>query len=172
MTISMFQAAVPPSLQMMDALSGILAKAAAHAEARKIKPEVLLGCRLFPDMFAFARQVQVAADFAKGGCARLAGVPSPVFEDTETSFAELQGRLDRTAAFIGTLTPDQIDGSETREIAIKVAGRPVQFQGLPYLLQFVLPNLYFHSASAFGILRHNGVEIGKRDYIGITPNLA
>ena len=171
MTISMFQAAVPPSLRMMGALSGVLTKAAAHAEARKIKPEVLLGCRLFPDMFAFARQVQIAADFAKGGCARLAGVPSPVFEDVETTFDELQGRLDRTTEFIRTLSPEQIDGSEEREINIKVAGRPMQFQGQAYLLHFVLPNLHFHAAAAYSILRHNGVEVGKRDFMGSIPAL-
>lgn len=171
MTISMFQAAVPPSLQMMGALHGILAKAAAHCETRKIDPAVLLGSRLFPDMFAFARQVQIAADFAKGGCARLADVPPPVFEDTEASFAELQDRLDRTSAFIRTLTPAQIDGTEDREIRIKVAGRPMQFLGQPYLLHFVLPNLHFHATAAYDILRHNGVEIGKRDFIGSIPGL-
>ena len=171
MTLSMFQASVPPSLQMMGALSSVLAKAAAHAEAHRIKPEVLLGCRLFPDMFALARQVQIAADFAKGGCARLAGVEPPVFEDTETTFDELRGRLDRTAGFIGTLTPGQIDGSEDREINIKVAGQPMRFQGQAYLLHFVLPNLHFHAASAYGILRHNGVKIGKRDFMGSIPGL-
>lgn len=172
MTISMFQASVPPSLQMLGALDGILAKAAAHCDARKIDPAVLLACRLFPDMFALARQVQIAADFAKGGCARLAGVPAPVFEDTEATFAELQGRLDRTGAFIRTLSPGQIDGSEAREINIKVAGRPMRFEGLPYLLHFVLPNLHFHTTAAYDILRHNGVEIGKRDFMGPMPGLA
>jgi len=171
MTLSMFQAAVPPSLQMMGALSGVLAKAAAHCEARKIEPAVLLGSRLYPDMFALARQIQVAADFAKGGCARLADVPAPKFEDSETTFAELQARLDRTAEFIRTLAPAQIDGSEAREIVIKVAGQEMRFQGQPYLLHFVLPNLYFHATAAYAILRHNGVEIGKRDFMGSVPGL-
>jgi len=171
MTLSMFQAAVPPSLQMMGALSGVLAKAAAHCEARKIDPAVLLGSRLYPDMFALARQIQVAADFAKGGCARLADVPAPKFEDSETTFAELQARLDRTAEFIRTLAPAQIDGSEAREIVIKVAGQEMRFQGQPYLLHFVLPNLYFHATAAYAILRHNGVEIGKRDFMGSVPRL-
>ncbi len=171
MTLSMFQAAVPPSLQMMGALSGVLAKAAAHCEARKIDPAVLLGSRLYPDMFALARQIQVAADFAKGGCARLADVPAPKFEDSETTFAELQARLDRTAEFIRTLAPAQIDGSEAREIVIKVAGQEMRFQGQPYLLHFVLPNLYFHATAAYAILRHNGVEIGKRDFMGSVPGL-
>jgi len=171
MTLSMFQAAVPPSLQMMGALSGVLAKAAAHCEARKIDPAVLLGSRLYPDMFALARQTQVVADFAKGGCARLADVPAPKFEDSETTFAELQARLDRTAEFIRTLAPAQIDGSEAREIVIKVAGQEMRFQGQPYLLHFVLPNLYFHATAAYAILRHNGVEIGKRDFMGSVPGL-
>ncbi len=171
MTLSMFQAAVPPSLQMMGALSGVLAKAAAHCAARKIDPAVLLGSRLYPDMFALARQIQVAADFAKGGCARLADVPAPKFEDSETTFAELQARLDRTAEFIRTLAPAQIDGSEAREIVIKVAGQEMRFQGQPYLLHFVLPNLYFHATAAYAILRHNGVEIGKRDFMGSVPGL-
>ncbi len=171
MTLSMFQAAVPPSLQMMGALSGVLAKAAAHCEARKIDPAVLLGSRLYPDMFALARQTQVAADFAKGGCARLADVPAPKFEDSETTFAELQARLDRTAEFIRTLAPAQIDGSEAREIVIKIAGQEMRFQGQPYLLHFVLPNLYFHATAAYAILRHNGVEIGKRDFMGSVPGL-
>jgi len=171
MTLSMFQAAVPPSLQTMGALSGVLAKAAAHCEARKIDPAVLLGSRLYPDMFALARQIQVAADFAKGGCARLADVPAPKFEDSETTFAELQARLDRTAEFIRTLAPAQIDGSEAREIVIKVAGQEMRFQGQPYLLHFVLPNLYFHATAAYAILRHNGVEIGKRDFMGSVPGL-
>jgi len=171
MTHSMFQAAVPPSLQMMGALSGVLAKAAAHCEARKIDPAVLLGSRLYPDMFALTRQIQVAADFAKGGCARLADVPAPKFEDSETTFAELQARLDRTAEFIRTLAPAQIDGSEAREIVIKIAGQEMRFQGQPYLLHFVLPNLYFHATAAYAILRHSGVEIGKRDFMGSVPGL-
>ncbi len=171
MTLSMFQAAVPPSLQMMGALSGVLAKAAAHCEAQKIDPAVLLGCRLYPDMFALTRQVQVAADFAKGGCARLADVPAPKFEDAETTFAELQARLDRTAEFIRTLTPEQIDGSEEREINIRIAGREMHFVGQPYLLHFVLPNIYFHAAAAYAILRHNGVAVGKRDFMGAVPGV-
>ncbi len=171
MTLSMFQAAVPPSLQVMSTLAGVLTKAAAHCEARKIDQAVLLGCRLFPDMFALTRQIQVAADFAKGGCARVAGIDAPKFTDTETSFAELQTRLDRTTDFIRTLTPDQIDGSEEREINIRIAGREMRFQGQPYLLQFMLPNLYFHATAAYAILRHNGVEIGKRDFIGVVPGL-
>ncbi len=171
MTLSMFQAAVPPCLQMMGAMSGVLAKAAAHCEAQKIDPAVLLGCRLYPDMFALTRQVQVAADFAKGGCARLADVPAPKLDDTETSFGELQARLDRTAEFIRSLTPEQIDGSEEREINIRIAGREMHFVGQPYLLQFVLPNVYFHAAAAYAILRHNGVAVGKRDFMGAVPGV-
>ncbi len=171
MTLSMFQAAVPPCLQMMGALGGVLGKAAAHCEAHKINPAVLLGCRLFPNMLALTWQVQTASDFARGGCARLAGVEAPKFDDTETTFAELQARLDRSAEFISSLKPDQIDGSEEREIVLKVVGNQMRFRGQPYLVNFMLPNLYFHATTAYDILRHNGVEIGKRDFIGSVPGL-
>ncbi len=171
MTVSMHAAAVPTSLQVLDALSGVLEKAAAHCEARKIEPVVLLASRLFPDMLPLLRQVQIAADFPKNLCARLAGVPIPKMPDTETSFAELRTRLADTAVFIGGLTPHQIDGSENREIAFKVAGREMRFTGQGYLLHFMLPNLHFHATTAYAILRHNGVELGKRDYMGAVPEV-
>jgi len=171
MALSMFTASVPPCLQVIGALGGVLGKAVAHCEAHRVDPAVLLASRLNPTMFPLVRQVQVVTDFARGGCARLAGVAVPSTPDTEASFAELQGRLDATVAFIETVTPGQIDGSEERELAVRIAGREVTFQGQPYLLQFVLPNLYFHAAMAYAILRHNGVVLGKRDFLGSVVGL-
>lgn len=166
MPLSMYQASVPAFLQMLASLSAILDKAAAHAAARKIEPAVLLNARLFPDMFAFSRQVQIAADFAKNTAARLAGVEIPKFPDTETSFEELKARVARTVEFVEALKPAQIDGSEEKEITFSVGGKPMTFNGQAYLVGFALPNFYFHLTTAYAILRHNGVEIGKRDFIG------
>lgn len=153
--------------QMLGGLNGVLAKAAAHAEARKIEPAVLLQARLYPDMFPLLRQVQVACDFAKGVSARLAGVEVPSFDDKEQSFADLQARIAKTLAFIGSLAPQQFEGSETREIVTQ-AGTPKEkrFAGQSYLLNYGLPHFYFHVTTAYAILRHNGVEVGKKDYVG------
>jgi len=166
MPISMYQASVNVYLRMLGSLSAILGKAASHAEARKIDPAVLLGSRLFPDMFALTRQVQLSADFAKNGAARLAGVEPPKFEDNETTIADLQARIAKTVEYLKTFKPAQIDGSETRDIRFKVGGRDMQYQGLAFLLDFSLPNFYFHVTTAYNVLRHNGVEIGKRDFLG------
>jgi len=166
MTISMYQASVPVFQQGLAALSGVLDKAAAHAAARKIDPAVLLQTRLFPDMFPLTRQVQIAADFAKGAPGRLAGVELPSYPDTETSFDELKARLTKTTEFLKTLTPAQIDGSEARDIHLKVGGQEMTFKGQAYLLHFALPNYFFHATAAYAILRSNGVELGKRDFIG------
>ncbi len=167
MTISMYAASVPVFKQMLNSLTGILAKAEAHAGARKIDPDALLQARLFPDMFALVRQVQIAADFAKGVAARLADVDVPAYEDTEQNFADLQARIAKTIAFIDTLTPSQIDGSETREIILR-PGTPKEqkLAGQTYLLHYGVPQFFFHVTSAYAILRHNGVEIGKRDFMG------
>jgi hypothetical protein len=166
MTLSMFQASVPALLQGLASLSGVLDKAEAHAAARKIDPAALLGARLFPDMFPLSRQVQLVSDFAKGTAARLAGIEIPKYEDTETSFEALKARLARTAEFVRSIAPGQIDGSEDREITIPIAGQPTTFKGQRYLVHFTLPNFYFHLTTAYAILRHNGVELGKRDFIG------
>jgi hypothetical protein len=166
MKISMYQASVPTFIRVLTNLAGILDKGAAHAAARKIDPAVLVNSRLFPDMFALARQVQIASDGAKGGAARLAGLEPPKYEDNESNFPELKTRIDKTVAYLKTFTPDQIDGSEESTITLKVGGKPLTFQGLPYLLNYVLPNLYFHATTAYNILRHNGVEVGKNDYLG------
>ena len=166
MTISMYQASVPAFVRGLTNLSAILDKAAADAEARKIDPAVLINSRLAPDMFPLARQIMIAADFAKGPVARLAGVEVPKYEDNETTIAEFKARIDKTIAFVKSFTPSQVDGSEEKDISISIAGNPVTFKGLPYLVDFALPNFYFHLACAYAILRHNGVPIGKRDFIG------
>ena len=166
MTLSMYQASAPVFLRTLAALSVILDKAAAHAMQRKIEPSVLLGTRLFPDMFPLVRQVQLAADFAKGPAARLAGIEVPKFADTETTFDELKARIAKTVEFVKTLKPGQIDGSEDRDITIPIGGQPQSFKGQPYLLHFALPNFFFHATTAYDILRHCGVEVGKRDFLG------
>lgn len=166
MTISMHKASVPVFIHVLGNLSAILDKGAAHAEARKIDPAVLINDRLYPDMFALVRQVQIASDAVKGCAARLAGQEPPSYPDTESTVAELKERLAKTIAFLKTFKPDQIDGSEEKTIQLKVAGQPMTFKGLPYLLHYVLPNLYFHTTTAYNILRHNGVEVGKRDFLG------
>ncbi|MFO1402240.1 MAG: DUF1993 domain-containing protein [Steroidobacteraceae bacterium] len=166
MAISMYQASVPVFQKMLKNFDGILDKAAASAEARKFEPAVLLNARLAPDMFTFTRQVQIATDHAKGGPARLAGLEPPKFEDNEASFADLKARLARVQDFLATLKPAQIDGSEERKIVLKFGPREFEFVGLPYLTQFVLPNFYFHYTTAYAILRHNGVDVGKRDFVG------
>lgn len=166
MTISMYQASAPRFVNTLNNLAGILDKAQAHAEAKKIDPLVLTASRLFPDMFALSRQVQIACDTAKGAVARLAGVEVPKHEDSEQTFAELKARIAKTIAFIETLKPAQLDGSEDRDIALKLGPREVQWKGMQYLLGFALPNFYFHVVTAYGILRHNGVELAKRDFIG------
>lgn len=166
MKISLYQASVPTFVRVLENLSGVLDKGAAFAEARKIDPGILVNSRLFPDMFPLARQVMIVTDNAKGGAARLAGLEPPKYEDTESTFPELKARIDKTIAFLKTFTPDQIDGSEERTINMKVAGKPMTFQGLPYLLNYVLPNIYFHTTTAYNILRHNGVDVGKKDYLG------
>lgn len=162
----MYQASIPVFIRTLGNLSGILAKGAAHAEARKIDPLVLVNSRLFPDMFPLSRQVQIASDTAKGAAARLAGMEPPSYEDNEQAFPELIARLDKTVEFLKTFKPEQIDGSEERTINIKVAGQPMTLQGMTFLLQRALPNLYFHTTTAYAILRHNGVEVGKKDYLG------
>jgi hypothetical protein len=166
MTLSMYQASVPVFLRGLRSLSAILDKAAAEAAERKIDPSVLLNDRLAPDMLPFTRQVQIASDHAKGATARLAGVDVPKFEDVEQTFEELQRRLSRVAAFVQGFEAKQIDGSEEREITLPIGGNTMSFKGQGYLLHFALPNFYFHLTTAYAILRHKGIRIGKRDFIG------
>lgn len=166
MSLSMYQASVPVFLRNLTNLKAILEKGAADAEARKIEPSVYVNARLAPDMFALARQVQIATDTVKGAGARLAGTDVPSYEDNETTFAELQARLDKTIAFLKTLKAEQIDGSEERSITLKMRSGDVHFTGQNYLLNFVLPNLFFHCMAVYAILRHNGVQVGKLDFLG------
>ena len=166
MTISMYNASVSVFKQHLSALNAILIKAE-QAVSDERKPETLLQARLFPDMFDFTRQVQIAADFAKGVTARLAGRDVPVYEDNETTFGELQARIAKTLQFISSITPEEINGSEDREI-ITQPGTPKEkkFTGESYLLHYGLPQFFFHITTAYAILRNNGIEIGKRDYMG------
>jgi hypothetical protein len=166
MAVTMYQASVPVFLQMLSSLAAILDKAEAYAAERKIDPAVLLGWRLAPDMFDLARQVQIATDHAKGCCARLAGVEVPKYADEETSFADLRARIARTIDFVRSFEPSDIDGSEDRDITNTAGGREMRSKGQQYLVNFVLPNFYFHVTTAYDILRHCGLPIGKRDFIG------
>ena len=166
MSISMYQASIPVFIRMMNNLAAILEKAAAHAEAKKIDPATLVNYRLYPDMFAFAKQIQIAVDAAMTGSARLASVEAPKFENTESTFPELIERVKQTIAFLETVKPEQVDGTEEKEIILTRGETSVTYTGLTFLLNRTLPNLYFHITTAYDILRHNGVEIGKRDYLG------
>jgi hypothetical protein len=166
MTISMYQALVPPIIRALNNLMAILEKGAAHAEARKIEPSILITSRLYPDMLPLVRQVQIASDIARRGAARLAELEAPQIEDTETTFPELIARLQKTVAYLETLTPEQIDGTEEKSISLPIGKETMNFEGLPYVLYFILPNVYFHVTTTYNILRHCGVEIGKRDFLG------
>ena len=166
MNISMYQASVPVLVKALVNLSKILEKAEAHAVAKKIDPAVFVQARLNADMFPLSRQVQIATDVAKGCASRLAGLELPKYEDNESTFAELQARVAKTIAFLQSFTPAQIDGTEDKSISLKVGGREMTFQGLRYLFDFVLPNVYFHSTATYAILRHWGVELGKVDFLG------
>jgi len=166
MSLTMYQASIPVFVRMLDNLSGILDKAAAHAEAKKIDPAIFINARLAPDMFPLSRQVQIATDMVKGCAARLAGVEVPSYDDNESTFSELQARIAKTKAFIESVSASQVDGSEERKITLKFGSKELNFLGQAYLLDFVLPNFHFHLTTTYAILRHNGVEIGKKDYTG------
>lgn len=163
----MYVTSVPVFKQMLNSLQAILNKAEAHANTKNIGAHVFLQASLFPDMFPLLRQVQIAADFAKGVCARLADVPVPEYEDTETSFADLRARLTKTLEFINDLSPAQFERSETREIVLR-PGTPKERKmlGQAYLVSYGLPQFFFHVTTAYAILRHHGVELGKRDFMG------
>lgn len=167
MSLSFHAASVPVFQQMLNALDDVLAKAQAHAEQRKIDPPALLQARLYPDMFPLVRQVQIASDFAKSVSARLAGVEVPAFEDTEQTFEELRARIAKTLDFIGGLQPSAFEGAGQRRITLR-PGTPKErtLDGQSYLVHYGLPQFFFHVATAYGLLRHSGVEIGKKDYMG------
>lgn len=163
--LTMFDATIAPLIRTLNNLSHILKKGEAYADAKKIEHSVLLNARLFPDMYPLTRQVQIATDMSKGAAARLAGVEIPKYEDNETTFAELQARLAKTIAFIESVTAAQFAGCETREVTIPVRKVDIKFTGQDYLFKWVLPNVYFHATTAYNILRHNGVELGKADFL-------
>jgi len=166
MSISMYQASAPRFANTLRNLSAILDKAQAHAEAKKLDPVVLGSLRLIADMFPLSRQVQIACDTAKGALARLAGTEIPKHEDTEQTIPELKARVAKTLDFVASVPAAKVDGSEAREVVMKMRGQDVKFTGTQYLFGHALPNFYFHVTTAYNILRANGVEIGKRDYIG------
>jgi hypothetical protein len=168
MTISMYAASVPVFKRNLVALAAILDKAAAHCAAANHSESAYLQARLFPDMFAFAKQIQVAADFAKAGAGRLAGKEPPRFEDTEQSFAELKARVEKTIAYLDSFTAADIDGSEEKQVSYMMGKFPIDMKGEAYLLGFILPNFYFHYTTAYNLLRHNGLAIGKRDFMGVA----
>ncbi|OHX14738.1 hypothetical protein BI347_15435 [Chromobacterium sphagni] len=169
MSLTLYQVSIPALERGLHSLAAILRKAAAHAEAKSIAAEVFLNARLAPDMFPLLRQTQIACDLAKGCAARLAGVEVPSYADDESSFDELQARIARTLDFIANIRPEQLDGSEARTVVLKLRGEEIRFSGLGYLRNFALPNFYFHLTAAYAILRHNGVELGKPDYLGGAP---
>ena len=162
----MYQASVPRFVNILGNLSAILDKAQAHVDAKKLDQSSLAGFRLFPDMLPLTKQVQIACDTAKGLVARLAGVEIPVFEDNESSLADLKVRIAKTIAFIQTIKPEQLDGTEDKDIVIKRGEKETHYKGMQFLLGHAVPNVYFHVTTTYNILRHNGVEIGKRDYLG------
>jgi hypothetical protein len=166
MTISMYQASVPQFKKMLTNLAALLNKAESHITQKKIDEKVLLGSRLFLDMFALTKQVQIACDQAKNGLARLAGVEAPKMDDQETSFAELHERIAKTIDFLDTIKPERLDGSASKEIKFSIGEWKFEFIGDKYLLTWIIPNFYFHITTAYNILRHNGVDIGKADYLG------
>ncbi len=167
MSLSMYQASVPAFILGLTNLSAIIDKAAAHAKEKNIDDSVFVNSRIFPDMFPFSKQVQIACDMAARGAARLAGAEIPSFPDTETTFAELKERVAKAKAFVEKFTPAQIDGSEAKDISFNVAGKyDMKFTGQAFLTTWALPNFYFHITIAYAILRHNGIDVGKMDYLG------
>lgn len=166
MSLSLYQASIPVLLRQLGQLSLLLDKGAAHAALKGLDPAIFVKARLTPDMFPLSRQVQIAADTAKGCAARLAGRPVPSFPDTESSFPELQARIAKTAAFLGEIVPTEIDGGEERVVVLKVGGQEIRFTGQSYLLHFVLPNFFFHVTTVYALLRRDGVELGKADFLG------
>lgn len=166
MSLSMYEASIPVLTRMLGNLSNLLKKGEANAQARSIDPKVFIDSRLAPDMYPLARQVQIASDMAKGCAARLAGVEVPSWQDTESTFDELQARIAKTLDFIKGIDAAKLEGSETRTVVLKMRSGEISFSGRDYLLGFAMPNFYFHVTAAYAILRHNGVDVGKMDYLG------
>lgn len=168
MTISMYQVSIPRFVHMLNNLAAILDRAQAYAEAKKIDAATLPSARLYPDMLPLTSQVRIACDTAKRAAAMLAGVDNPAYEDNETTLPELKARVERTIGFLNTIRAAQVDGTENREIVVKVGGKDTPFKGMQFLLARAIPNFYFHVTTAYAILRHNGLEIGKGDFLGNT----
>ena len=166
MKLSMYEACVPTISRALENLAAVLEKAAAQVDTKKIDPSVFVSARLFPDMFPLAKQVQIASDISKGGSARLARVDPPAYEDNEATFAELAQRCRKTVEFLKTLKPEQFEGAEDRTVTWKTRTAERSMQGTPYLFTHVLPNVFFHTTTAYDILRHNGIELGKQDFLG------
>lgn len=167
--MSFYDCAVPAYLQMLNSLSGLLTKAEAHCKAKNIQPDVILGSRLYPDMLPLAKQVQLVADFAAKGCARLTQSEVPATPDTEKTFEDLKQRLARTIDYVKSFKPAQFDGADDKDVTFPAGpDKSITMKGQQFLSSFSLPNFYFHAATAHGILRHNGVEIGKRDFLGVA----
>lgn len=168
MTISMYQVSIPRFVHMLNNLAVILDKAQAYAEAKKIDAATLPSSRLFPDMLPLTSQVRIACDTAKRAAAMLAGVENPAYEDNETTIPELKSRIERTVAFLNTIKAAQIDGTEGKDLVVKVGGKDTPFKGMQFLLARAIPNFYFHVTTAYDILRHNGLDVGKKDFLGNT----
>lgn len=166
MAISMYQVSLPIYVRQLGGLAGCLKKAQALYAEKKYDESTLLSYRLYPDMFNFTKQVQASTDHARNGAARLAGLEPPKYEDNEKSLADLIARVEKTIAFLNTIKPEQVDGSEEKTITLKMRDRELSFIGLPFLLTQSMPNFYFHITTAYNIMRHNGVEIGKKDFRG------
>ena len=167
--MSFYDATVPAFLQILGSLSGLLTKAEAHCEAKKIQPEVLLSARLYPDMLPLTKQIQIASDFAAKSCARLTGSEVPTTPDTEKTFEELRQRLAKTIDYVKSFNPAQFEGADARDVTFPVGpNNSMTLKGQEFVSRFSFPNFYFHAATAHGILRHNGVEIGKRDFLGVA----
>lgn len=164
--LSIYDTTIPPLKRTLGNLAAILEKAEQYADTKKVAHQVLLDARLYIDMYPLTRQIQIATDMSKGAGARLAGIEVPKYEDNETSFAELQARIAKTIAFLDSIKPEQLEGAESREITITIRKADLKFSGQDYLLKWVLPNVYFHVTTAYNILRHNGVALGKQDFLG------
>jgi len=162
----MYEITIPPLILALNNMAHIIKTGKRYADARDIDHNVILNARLFPNMHPLINQVQIATDMSKGAGARLAGLPVPSYEDNETTFEALLARLDKTIAFLASITPEQLEGAETRHIELMVRQSKRQFVGLDYFVRWALPNVYFHVTTAYNILRHNGVELGKRDFLG------
>ncbi len=165
MSLAMYDVTVPALNRAMKSLKGVLEKAEAHVTAKKLDPNAILHARLFPDMFNTIRQVQTATSMAHWGCALLAGLERPDLPAEEATFADLQARIKKTVDYIATFGPDKLNGTENKPVALKFPGRTLDFTGQAFILEFILPNLYFHTAMTYALLRHNGVEVGKADFL-------